>query len=215
MKQKRRNNIVILLGIILLSIVGGYYLYKYISYKEEVNYEIELINDYIDNNDIQEEVIIEESDNKVEEVKIEKTEKKKDNKNYFMVIEIPKISLKKGLCKIGEPCNRVSKNIEIMQESDMPDKVNGNLILASHNGNTSVSFFNKLNRLKVNDTIYIFYNKIKYEYKLKKQYEINKNGTAIIHRDGDKTTLILITCKRHSKTKQIVYVAYLVKSEKY
>jgi len=208
MKQKRRSNLLILLGIILINFVCGYYLYKYISYKEEVNYEINLINDYIENDEPKEEVI-------TEEIKEDKTEKKKDNKNYFMVIEIPKISLKKGLCKIGESCNKVSKNIEILKESDMPDKDKGNLILASHNGNSSVSFFDKLNRLKVNDTIYIFYNKIKYEYKLNNQYEIDKVGTAVIHRDGDKNTLILITCKKHSRTKQIVYVAYLVRSEKY
>lgn len=208
MKQKERSKFLIIVGIILITFVGGYYLYKYISYKEEVNYEINLINDYIENTDTKEEIIPEE----IVEVK---EEKKEDNKNYFMVIEIPKISLKKGLCKIGESCNKVSKNIEILKESDMPDIDRGNLILASHNGNSNVSFFDKLNRLKVNDTIYIFYKNIKYEYKLNNQYEIDKVGTAVIHRDGDKNTLILITCKKHSRTKQIVYVAYLVRSEKY
>lgn len=208
MKQKERSKLLIIVGIILLNFVGGYYLYKYISYKEEVNYEINLINDYIENTKTGEEII-------PEEIKEVKEEKKEDNKNYFMVIEIPKISLKKGLCKIGESCNKVSKNIEILKESDMPDIERGNLILASHNGNSNVSFFDKLNCLKVNDTIYIFYKNIKYEYKLNTQYEIDKVGTAVIHRDGDKNTLILITCKKHSRTKQIVYVAYLVRSEKY
>ncbi len=206
MKQKERSKLLIIVGIILINFVCGYYLYKYISYKEEVNYEINLINDYIEQEEKQEEV--------KEEPKVEET-KPKEQINYNMIIEIPKIKLKKGLCKVGESCNKVSRNIQVIKESDMPDVKNGNLILASHNGNSSVSFFNKLNKLNTNDTIYIYYKNIKYEYKLDSLYEIEKTGKAIIHRDGSKTTLLLITCKRHSKDKQIVYVAYLNKATKY
>lgn len=205
-KTKRISRYFIIgISILLLLISCGYLLYKYVSYKEEVTYEINLINDYIEQEEPKEEV-------KNEPIQEQKS---KEEINYNMVIEIPKISLKKGLCKINESCNKVSKNIQVIKESDMPNVKNGNLILASHNGNSSVSFFNKLNKLSKNDTIYIYYKNIKYEYKLHNQYEINKTGKAVIHRDGDKSTLLLITCKRYSKTKQIVYVAYLVNQTKY
>ncbi len=203
-KRRKSNIIILVFGIILLLISCGYLLYKYVSFKEEVIYEIELINDYIDKEETVEEPI-------VEEVKEEKT---KEEKQYNMVIEIPKIKLKKGLCNINESCNKVSKNIQVIKESDMPNIKNGNLILASHNGNSNVSFFKKLNKLKINDTIYIYYKNVKYEYKLASSYEIKKSGKAVIHRDGTKTTLLLITCKRHSD-KQIVYIAYLNSTSKY
>ncbi len=203
---KRKSKYIILaIGVILLLIASGYLLYKYVSYKEEIIYEINFINDYIDKEEPKEEL-------KNESVEEEKAQEKI---NYNMVIEIPKIKLKKGLCKIDESCNRVSKNIQVIKESDMPNIKNGNLILASHNGNSSVSFFNKLNKLKVNDTIYIYYKNIVYEYKLSNSYEIKKNGNAIIHRDGTKTTLILITCKKNSKDKQIVYISYLNRTAEY
>ena len=203
-KRRKSNIIILVFGIILLLISCGYLLYKYVSFKEEVTYEIELINDYIEKKEIIEEPIIEEV----------KEEKPKKEKQYNMVIEIPKIKLKKGLCNINESCNRVSKNIKVIKESDMPNIKNGNLILASHNGNSSVSFFNTLNKLKVNDTIYIYYKNFKYEYKLASSYEIKKSGKAVIHRDGTKTALLLITCKRHTD-KQIVYIAYLNNTSKY
>lgn len=203
-KRRKSNIIILVFGIILLLISCGYLLYKYVSFKEKVTYEIELINDYIEKKEIIEEPIIEEV----------KEEKPKKEKQYNMIIEIPKISLKKGLCKVNESCNKVSRNIQVIKESDMPDIKNGNLILAAHNGNSSVSFFNTLNKLKLNDTIYIYYKNVKYEYKLASSYEIKKSGNAIIHRDGSKTTLLLITCKRHTD-KQIVYIAYLNNASKY
>lgn len=197
--------IIVAIGVSLLLITSGYLLYKYVSYKEEITYEINLIKDYIDKKESKEEI---KNESVIEE-------KAKEEINYNMVIEIPKIKLKKGLCKINESCNKVSKNIQVIKESDMPNIKNGNLILASHNGNSSVSFFNKLNKLKTNDTIYIYCKNIKYEYKLSNSYEIKKNDNAIIHRDGTKTTLILITCKKNSKDKQIVYVAYLNRTAEY
>ena len=204
--MKKRNSYIILsVGVILINFICGYLLYNYISEKEQTTYEINLINDYIESVESTNEEII----------KQEETSGKKDNKNYFMVVEIPKIDLKKGLCRINESCNKVSKNIEILKESNMPNIDKGNLILASHNGNSNVSFFDKLNRLKVNDTIYIYFEGIKYEYKLANSYEIDKNGSAVIHREGSKNTLILITCKKWSKTKQIVYIAYLSKTQRY
>ena len=203
-KRRKSNIIILVFGIILLLISCGYLLYKYVSFKEKVTYEIELINDYIEKKEIIEEPIIEEV----------KEEKPKKEKQYNMIIEIPKISLKKGLCKVNESCNKVSRNIQVIKESDMPDIKNGNLILAAHNGNSSVSFFNTLNKLKLNDTIYVYYKNVKYEYKLASSYEIKKSGNAIIHRDGSKTTLLLITCKRHTD-KQIVYIAYLNNASKY
>ena len=208
MELKRKNKIVsIIIGIILLVAVIIFNLYNYSSSKKEVIIEENKIEEFF----IEE--IIEEP--QITEIKPVTESKRQNTTNYSMIVEIPNIGLKKGLCSIGQECNAVSKNIQILKESDMPNVTNGNLLLAGHNGNSKVSFFNKLDKMKVNDSIYIYYNGTKYEYKLSNYYDIKKTGKAIIHRDNDKTTLVLITCKKNTDDKQVVYIAYLDNKTEY
>ena len=208
MELKRKSKIVsIIIGIILLVTVIIFNLYNYSSSKKEVIIEENKIEEFFV------EEIIEEP--QMTEIKPVTESKQQNTTNYSMIVEIPNIGLKKGLCSIGQECNAVSKNIQILKESDMPNVTNGNLLLAGHNGNSKVSFFNKLDKLKVNDSIYIYYNGTKYEYKLSNYYDIKKTGKAIIHRDNDKTTLVLITCKKNTDDKQVVYIAYLDNKTEY
>ena len=208
MELKRKNKIVsIIIGIILLVAVIIFNLYNYSSSKKEVIIEKNKIEEFFV------EKIIEEP--QMTEITPVTESKRQNTTNYSMIVEIPNIRLKKGLCSIGQECNAVSKNIQILKESDMPNVTNGNLLLAGHNGNSKVSFFNKLDKLKVNDSIYIYYNGTKYEYKLSNYYDIKKTGKAIIHRDNDKTTLVLITCKKNTDDKQVVYIAYLDNKTEY
>ena len=208
MELKRKNKIVsIIIGIILLVAVIIFNLYNYSSSKKEVIIEKNKIEEFFV------EEIIEE--HQMTEIKPVTESKQQNTTNYSMIVEIPNIGLKKGLCSIGQECNTVSKNIQILKESDMPNVTNGNLLLAGHNGNSKVSFFNKLDKIKVNDSIYIYYNGTKYEYKLSNYYDIKKTGKAIIHRDNDKTTLVLITCKKNTDDKQVVYIAYLDNKTEY
>ena len=208
MELKRKNKIVsIIIGIILLVAVIIFNLYNYSSSKKEVIIEENKIEKFFV------EEIIEEP--QITEINPVTESKHQNTTNYSMIVEIPNIGLKKGLCSIGQECNTVSKNIQILKESDMPNVTNGNLLLAGHNGNSKVSFFNKLDKLKVNDSIYIYYNGTKYEYKLSNYYDIKKTGKAIIHRDNDKTTLVLITCKKNTDDKQVVYIAYLDNKTEY
>ena len=52
----------------------------------------------------------------------------------------------------------VHKNIEVIAGSSMPDEDFGNLILAGHNGNTSVGYFRRLHELSLDDEIIVNYN---------------------------------------------------------
>ena len=208
MELKRKSKIVsIIIGIILLVAVIIFNLYNYSSSKKEVIIEENKIEEFFVEETIEE--------HQMTEIKPVTESKQQNTTNYSMIVEIPNIGLKKGLCSIGQECNAVSKNIQILKESDMPNVTNGNLLLAGHNGNSKVSFFNKLDKLKVNDSIYIYYNGTKYEYKLSNYYDIKKTGKAIIHRDNDKTTLVLITCKKNTDDKQVVYIAYLDNKTEY
>ena len=137
-----------------------------------------------------------------------KDEKKKTKINDYMgIIYIPKISLKRYLYGLDSKKNNVDKNIEVLKNSDMPSVKGGNLILAGHNGNTSVGHFKNLHKLVINDEIIIYYNNIKYVYKVSKIYDVLKTGTVAIKRDKSQNTVTLITCLGNDR--QLVVIGYL------
>ena len=126
---------------------------------------------------------------------INKTEVKKSEViNYIAVLEIPKINLKRGLLDINNNKNNIDYNIAILKESTMPDIKYGNFILASHSGNSNVSFFKNINKLDIDDLITIYYKNNIYNYKVSKVYEIEKNGKMSFELDNINTYITLITC---------------------
>ncbi len=135
--------------------------------------------------------------------------------NYIGMLEIPKINLKRGFVDIDSKYNSINYNIAIIKGSTFPDEENNNLILASHSGNCSICFFNKLYKVSLNDVAYIYYKQIKYEYKVVDIYEVDKTGTVAIYRNPNKQTLTLITCTKNSNTKQTVYILELNNKESY
>ena len=127
-----------------------------------------------------------------------------DNEDFIAVLEIPKINLKKELYDITSKKNNVNKNIEILNGSDYPNVKNGNFILAGHSGTGQYAYFNNLVKLALDDYAYIYYNGIKYSYKLKRFYEIDKTGSANIIKNKNTSSLTLITCKINTN-KQLVF----------
>ena len=139
-----------------------------------------------------------------------------DNRfHYVAILEIPQIDLKLGLVDKNSNDNNVDKNIQILDGSEFPNKINTNLILASHSGTSKVSFFNDLNKLSIGDTIYIYYNNYKYKYELNNIYEIKKTGAVDIIRNKDKNTITLITCKNNDDNIQVIYIGYLINKVNY
>ena len=206
-KSKGKKSQLIIVGSLLIligiGVVGGKYLYNYLldraeDIKIEEFYEVQ---ETIDDEDIVEETPTEET----------KETPKQDNTNYVAVIKIPKIGLEKGLCEKGSYCNNVNRNIQILKESTYPDIANGNFILAGHSGSGRISYFRNLYKLSQDDEVSIFYQGKEYKYKVINMYDIEKNGTANIIRNKEKTTLTLITC-RHNTNKQIVVICELVET---
>ena len=142
-------------------------------------------------------------------------EKKTSNYNYIGVLEIPKINIKRGFLNIKDKGNNVNKNLQVIKGSDMPNVKNGNLIIAAHSGNSCISYFKNLHKLSNDDVAYVYFNNIKYTYKVVGKYDAEKNGKVKIHRDNKKNTLTLITCSQTDKTKQIVYILELESEENY
>lgn len=194
------GSLLIVLGTL---IIGGKYLYNYLETKNEE----QLIDTFFE----EQKEIIEDTTPEVPEEKVE-TEKPQPTKtkiDYFAVIKIPKIGLEKGLANKGSYYNNVNRNILVVKESDMPDKDKGNVILAGHSGSGRTAYFKNLHKLVRDDEVSIFYNGSEYKYKVVNQYDIEKNGTANIVRNAEKSTLTLITC-RHNTNKQIIYICELV-----
>lgn len=136
-----------------------------------------------------------------------------NKEEYLGILEIKKIKLRKGFYKLNSNLNNVDKNIMIVSSSNMPDVNKGNLILASHSGNSSVSYFRYLDKLDMEDIASIYYLGKKYDYKLINYYDVDKNGIVQIIKNNDINTLTLITCKKNTD-KQTVFIFELNKEGK-
>lgn len=206
---KEKNKLIFLIGIILIVIgiaIGTISFFSSIKNQQKEN---EKINEYL-------EVVDDKHIQEKSDTSTTSTTPTISNKiNYSMILEIPKINIKKGLYDIKSRYNSVNYNIQILKESDMPDVKNGNLILAGHNGNSSISYFRMLDKLNKDDLVYIYYNGIKYTYKIDAFYETEKDGTITIHKDKLKNAIVLITCKKNTTDKQLVYIGYLTNESEY
>ena len=197
-KNKKRKSWLIIIGSLIL--VTGIIFTTY-----------DLINPYIEEKEEDKSLTVfyqkeEEKELQKEKVIEEKVETKKAVKyNYIAALKIPKINLEKGLFSKGDKYNSVNFGLEILKESDSPDVINGNVIIAGHSGTANISYFRNLNKLNIGDEASIIYSGQTYTYKLVNVYEINKTGKAKIIRDSRKSTMTLITCK-HNTDKQVVYI---------
>ena len=200
---KRKNKIIIIICLIIMVISIFIGLYPSLLEKEKEVKEDKLVQEFIDKND----------EVKTTTKNEEEQQEKHIEENYLMVVEIPKINLRKGIYNINSKNNTVNKNIQIMKESDMPNKDKGMLVLAGHNGNSRVSYFDRLNELNKEDKVYIYYANNKYTYEISNMYEAEKNGTITVKKEREKTVIVLISCKKNTKDKQLVYIGNLINIE--
>lgn len=126
--------------------------------------------------------------------------------NNNPVLSIPKINLNQEFYPNDKVKNNVDKGIQVIDGSTMPNK-NGNLILASHSGSSSIAYFKHLDLLNIGDKVYVIYMGKKYSYIISSIYDVEKTGFVEIKRDN-RQTLTLITCKKNTN-KQTVFIGYL------
>ena len=149
-----------------------------------------------------------------EEIKDETTEETSEsgqNQNkkiqssitYKAILEIPKISLKRGIVDATRNFNSINYAISADLKSNYPDEM-GNFILYAHSGNSGVGFFRNLDQLNLNDEIFVYYNGTKYIYNVINKYEILKTGTAKVINSKNDKYITLITCNKRRKGYQIV-----------
>lgn len=205
-KKNKKKGYLLIFGILLIFISIGILVNKYYQRNEIQNIEENNLEEFyeIQEEIIQDEIIEEET---IEEVKVVE---KQEKEQYLAVLKIDKIKLEKGIYNINSKNNNVNKNIQLLKESDMPDKENGNVIIAGHSGNSYMAYFKNLVKLNNGDEAKIFYNGKTYIYNLIKSYEVDKTGKIALAKNKDRQTLTLITCK-HNTNKQIVFVFELEK----
>ena len=195
-------------GVILIISGTPLLLSNYIKEKRDVVFsEMNLVLSEINTRDIE---------NVEEEPAVEEpTEEVKEDNNYIYeeylgVLDIPKINFYKGFYSKTSSLNNVQFNLFVLKESDYPDVVNGNLIIAGHSGNYSNSYFNDLYKLSIDDTVTVHYQGKDYIYKITKIYNEKKTGTVRILRNRNKTSLTLITCTNGDNYHQTIYIAELI-----
>lgn len=196
-------------GVILIISGTPLLLSNYIKEKRDVVFsEMNLVLSEINTRDIEnveEEPAVEEPTEEVKE----------DNNNYIYeeylgVLDIPKINFYKGFYSKTSSLNNVQFNLFVLKESDYPDVVNGNLIIAGHSGNYNNSYFNDLYKLSIDDTVTVHYQGKDYIYKITKIYNEKKTSTVRILRNRNKTSLTLITCTNGDNYHQTIYIAELI-----
>lgn len=214
---KKNNNYkdTIILGVILITFGITLLSNNYIKTKrEEVFNKMNLtLLDAITTKEINEDVkesVIPEEETETDAVIDNIDEVKTDFEPYVGVLKIPKINLERGFYEKNSSLNNVDYNILFHSVSDYPDKINGNVILASHSGSSSISYFKSLYLLELGDIAYITYNNKTYTYKLVNIYYEEKDGDVAIYRDKNKSVLTLITCTKNDNTKQTVYILELI-----
>ena len=204
--KNKRYSILIMIGVFFIFLGSSYLIYNQYNNEKQDSINDGLIEDYFKVED----EIIETPQKEIEEEKPVPKEKI----DYIAVLEIPKIKLKRGIVDKNSSYNNVNRNIYTLKETTMPDEEdNSHIMLASHSGNSYISYFKNLNKLNLNDEVYFFYKNNKYVYKVIKKYEVEKTGTVKLSKKSS-SDITLITCVSGTNN-QIVLVANLERIENY
>lgn len=205
---KSNKSLVIILGSLLIIVSISLVSYKLINNNIQDKQENKAIEEFYN----KEQTNISDEEKQPEKVQNGTNNETTSRVNYVAVLKIPKINLVRGLVSKNSRYNNVNYNLEILDDSDTPDVVNGNVMIAGHSGSARISYFRNLDKLSIGDEITLDYQNKTYTYKVSNIYDIEKTGNAVIKRDNNKFTLTLITC-RHNTNRQIVVVNYLYNVE--
>lgn len=149
------------------------------------------------------------SKKKIDEYKyLEVVEEKIENNDYFAILEIDQINLKRELFPIDTKENNVNENVLVHNMSTFPDSDTSNIILAAHSGNGKNAFFKDLYFLELNDLISIYYQGTKWIYEVVDIEYQNKTGVLYLKEDF-LHMITLITCTKGSSNTQTIYYGRL------
>lgn len=198
------KKIFLVISVLIIFMGASMLIYNQYQDKKYQDTDNELLQEFFEDFDNSNEEI-----SQVEEPKVE--QQVQDTTSYLAVIEIPNISLYTGIVMSNSSYTTMNRNVSIYPSSDMPNVDNGNFILFAHNGNSRVSYFRNIHRLKNNDEIYIYYNNLKYTYRIIKNYEVAMTDSTPLNKMKDKSIITLITCKSGNNKYRTIIVGEMVK----
>ena len=200
LKRAKRNKkfiVLIIIGVLLILISLLVFIIRYRYYENKSANDRKQVDEFLSqpvlNNIETNEVISDEvnSDTNIND--------------YIAVLEIPAINLTRGLVDKSSPNNNVNKNIYMLKDTVLPDEDTiSHIILASHSGNSYVSYFKNLHKLDINDEIYFYYKNNKYIYSIYKIDEVDKTGNIELKKTYS-SDITLITCKGNLKKQIVIY----------
>ncbi len=134
------------------------------------------------------------------------TTNNKVNSEIIGSLTIEKINLTKDIYSIDSSHNNVEENVTILNDDD------DLIVLAAHSGSGAIAYFDDLDLLELNDIINLTYNDKDLVYKVIDIEEQVKDGTIEINKTDEKR-LILTTCSKKDKNKQLVITSQLIKDD--
>ena len=140
-------------------------------------------------------------------------EKHLEENDYFAILEIESIALKRELYEINSKENNVNKNIFVHKKSIFPDQKNSYIILAAHSGNGHNAYFQDLYKLQLKDEIKLYYDNYIWIYEIIDIEYQNKTGILYLKEENE-DMITLITCTKNNSTTQTIYYGILKNKEK-
>ena len=129
----------------------------------------------------------------------------KDNELIGTLI-IDKINLSNNIYNIKSHHNNVEENVTILNDNE------NLIVIAAHSCLGYTAYFNNLDKLELNDTINLTYKNKDLVYNITEIEEQTKDGTIEINKTNTKR-LILTTCSKKDKNKQLVITSELEKDD--
>lgn len=123
----------------------------------------------------------------------------KENDKIIGTLTINKINLSKDIYDIDNTHNNVDENVTVLNDDT------NLIVLAAHSGPGYIAFFDDLDKLELNDIIKLNFKGKNLEYKVTNIEEQVKDGTIEINKTN-KQRLILTTCSKKDKGKQLVII---------
>ena len=133
---------------------------------------------------------------------------RKEKEEYLGILKIPKINLKEGFYHINSKNNNVSNSVTILKESVLTIGSGSIIYLIAHSGTGYLAFFKDLNKLSINDILYLDINNNSYQYVINDIYEVEKNGKIMVNHNIHEDYLVLSTCSDDNK--QLVITSKLI-----
>ena len=200
LKRAKRNKkfiVLIIIGVLLILISLLVFIIRYRYYENKSANDRKQVDEFLSQPVL----------NNIETNEVTSDEVNSDTNinDYIAVLEIPAINLTRGLVDKSSPNNNVNKNIYMLKDTVLPDEDTiSHIILASHSGNSYVSYFKNLHKLDINDEIYFYYKNSKYIYSIYKIDEVDKTGNIELKKTNS-SDITLITCKGNLKKQIVIY----------